>query len=266
MQIKVERFLAITALLASTAAVAAGCSSEDVATDTDAGVTGGSGGVGGGQAGAGGQAGGSTGGTAGQAGGGGTAGVAGGGGTAGSDAGVECLGDTPQNDAGIEFICDGLPYATTTCPGDPDAGIEGGGPPLGYSLCTYMEAHGRPGVTEELYNCLGKINETDQCSSAHDDAVQKCIDDTFALACTVGPVTVGDAGAVDCAFLASTCPAVSGGTTGVTESQCQQALSSMNEQTRVDIVQCYNDAAPATNDCALDFTACVYTIDNYNTP
>ena len=39
MQIKVERFLAITALLASTAAVAAGCSSEDVATDTDAGVS-----------------------------------------------------------------------------------------------------------------------------------------------------------------------------------------------------------------------------------
>jgi hypothetical protein len=265
MQIKVERFLAITALLASTAAVAAGCSSEDVATDTDAGVTGGSGGVG--AAGSGGTAGGAagSGATGGTAGSGGTAGVAGGGGAAGSDAGVECLGDTTQADAAVEGgICSGLPYYKTSCPGDPDAGIEGGFP-LGANLCDYMSGHGRPGVTEGLYGCLAAITG-DACAQTHDDAVQKCIDDTFAMSCDVGAVTVGDAGAVSCADVATSCPAVSGGTAGVTESQCQQVINSMNEQTRMDIMQCYNDATPNTGDCADDFTACSYAIDNYNTP
>ncbi|MCA9594616.1 MAG: hypothetical protein KC776_14930 [Myxococcales bacterium] len=267
MQIKVERFLAITALLASTAAVAAGCSSEDVATDTDAGVSGsgGVGGTGGGTAGSGGgQAG-----SAGQAGSGGTAGVAGaagGGGTAGADGGA-CLGDDTQSDAGLEGgICAGLPYYSTSCPGDPDAGIEGGLQPSGAIFCDYMELHGRPGVTEALYNCLAAINVSDQCSVDHDNAVNDCINNTFSLACGVGPVTVGDAGATSCKDVADSCPAVSGGTAGIDESQCQQVMNSMNEQTRVDIIQCYNDYAPGTNDCAEDFKACAYGIDAYNTP
>ncbi|MEZ4220796.1 MAG: hypothetical protein R3B13_07675 [Polyangiaceae bacterium] len=186
--------------------------------------------------------------------------VDGNGGSAG--AGASCLGDTGSNpDAGTESgICGALGYALTTCGAD-DAGTEGA-PPDGYLLCNYMEVHGRPGVTEEMFNCLNALPASTACDASHTTGVNACITTVFSMACGVGPVTVGSE-TVSCKDVEGTCPAVSGGTVGITEAECQASINSMDATTRVNIMQCYNDAAPATGDCADDFTECVFNIDAY---
>ncbi len=264
MQLKLEKFLKITAVLASAGALAVGCTvNQDVDDNPNTGGTGGgSAGTGGGAAGSAGSSG--SGGTAGSSGSGGTAGSSGAGGSAGADAGTECLGDTLSNpDAGVEGgPCGNLTYIATTCPG-PDAGAEGAPSPDGVVLCDYMHAHGRAGVTEELFNCLNALPAASACDASHTTGVNACISSVFPQACDTGGVTFPDAGVVTCQDVATSCPAVSGGTVGITANECQDSINAMNPQTRMDIMQCYNDAAPATGDCADDFTACVFAIDNY---
>lgn len=243
MQIQVEKFLALTALLAAGSVMSVGCVTEDTKTDTDAGIAGG-GGAGGSTGGAAGAAGG--GGVAGAAGGGGAAGAAGGGGSAGSDGG-SCYGDT-----GTEIAdCGQLPYATTTCG---DAGAEGGLSPLGYELCGWVQGYGRLGIQQPMWDCLNAITG-DACAAAHDAAVQKCIDDHFPLACQHDPLPDGDGGTYDaCKDVADSCKPVSGGTAGITEAECNNALNPMSTGAMTAVLNCYDTG---TGDCRDDFINCV---------
>ena len=283
MEISADRFLAITALLASTT-LAGGCS-ENVDTKTDgdsgvAGVGGGSGGSGGGTAGSGGGgqggeagsagsgggtagAGGSTGGAAGTGGASGAAGAAGTAGTGGAgDAGQECLGDaTPE--AGASDCLD-LSYATTLCGSDPDAGVEGL-PPLGFLFCDYVAQNGRSEVFEATHECLSNISVSDDCGTDHDTAVQACIDTVLPQACDAPPPTIGDAGMVGCAEIAASCPAdADAGIAGIDEQTCRDSLDAFNDAARATIVQCYNDSGLLADGgvsmtaCDEDFTACVF--------
>ena len=254
MQIRIEKFLAITAMLAGTALAAGGCVSEE---ETDA--TGGTGGVGGTGGGTGGSAGSSTGGTAGASTGGtagastgGTAGASGSAGSAGAagDAGTECLGDDLADpDAGTEgFDCSTLPYWTASCL---DAGAEFA---LGADLCSYMSANGRPGVVEALGACLNAIGG-DPCSAAHDTAVQGCIDTVFPQACAPAPIMDADGGVWDvCGEVEASCP-TSGAGGGITKAQCLTALGPFTEAGQLQIATCYNNGTGACED---DFNGCVF--------
>jgi hypothetical protein len=251
MQIRVERFLAITAMLAGTALAAGGCVTEE---ETDA--TGGSSGSGGSSA-SGGSAG-STGGSAGSTGGsagstGGSAGSTGGSAGSAGDAGTECLGDTPSDpDAGVEGICSTLPYAGTTCP---DAGVEGGGIPTGVSLCDYMAVNGRLGVLEAMVTCLAAISG-DACTAAHDTGVQACVDSIFPQACETGPLPLDDGGTYDlCQDVADSCPASDAGTGGISKEQCLDSISPFTPAGQLSIAECYNTVVGTCED---DFTACVF--------
>lgn len=270
MQLKLEKFLKITAVLASAGALAVGCTvNQDVDDNPNTGGTGGgSAGTGGGAAGSAGSSG--SGGTAGSSGSGGTAGSSGAGGSAGADAGTECLGDTGSNpDAGVEGLCAGLTYYKTFCPGDADAGVEGAFPP-GAQLCDYMATYGRAGVTEELFNCLNALPAASACDASHTTGVNACISSVFPQACDTGGVTFPDAGVVTCQDVATACPAVTNGTAGITAQECQDSINAMNPQTRMDIMRCFDNSGgngtatgPNTGDCADDFTACVFDIDSY---
>lgn len=252
MNIKLDRFLAITAVLATAGAMAVGCKVEDNSTNN---YTGGTAGAGGGSAGAGGSAG-----SAGSAGTAGTAGSAGSGGSAGGDAGVECIGDELSGgpDAGIESgICYDLAYAATVCDHDNDPGTEDI-PSAGMTLCNYMEWHGRPGVFEELYGCLDAITG-DACAAAHDTAVNNCISTVFPMACEVGPVQ-GSAGAVTCQDIVDACETTE---TPISLQECQDSLNALKEDSRKAVVECYDDQAPNTGTCVEDFTECVFNVDAY---
>ncbi|MBK8996617.1 MAG: hypothetical protein IPM35_12830 [Myxococcales bacterium] len=249
MRIQVEKFLALTALLAAGSVMSVGCVTEDTETNTDAGIAGG-GGAGGSSGGAAGAAG--SGGVAGAAGGGGVAGAAGaagGGGTAGSDGGdaAACYGDT-----GTEIAdCGQLPYATTGCG---DAGAEGALAPLGYDLCMWVQGYGRLGIQQPMWDCLKAITG-DACAAAHDAAAQKCIDDHFPQACQHDPLPDGDGGTYDpCKDVAESCKAVDGGTGGVTEAECNNALNPMSTGAMTAVLNCYDIG---TGDCRDDFIGCV---------
>ena len=237
---QVERFLAITAVLATGSMMSVGCVSEDDAdTNTDAQVnTGGtsSGGTGG-------SAGGSTGGTAGTATGGSagtaTGGAAGGGGTAG--AGGACYGDTTVVDAGAEGIdCSTLPYALTDC-GD-DAGVEGS--PTGVAMCTYIAVQGRAGVAEAMLTCLAAIGG-DACGSAHDDAVSNCVQTVYSNSCP--PADPSTAPSNDCVGLAASCPAIA-------EADCKINIDPLTPAAGEAIMDCYE---LLSGDCAEDFATCL---------
>jgi hypothetical protein len=248
MQIRVERFLAITAMLASTAVLAIGCVVEEDSSGPGTsggtggtGATGGSGGTAGGAAGGAGQAG--SGATGGDAGGGGTAG------TAGTDGGQECLGDTLNDaDASAEAgFCANLPYAGVTCP---DPSLEGS-LPLGLALCYHMEDYGKLGVAEEIASCLAAITETDACSTAHDDAVQDCVNAVFPKACALEPYPDGDGGVVDlCDIVSSACAAV-------TKADCDSALAPFSANGAYDLVVCFDNAQATADTCQAAFEDCV---------
>ena len=245
MRIQVEKFLAVTAMLASAAVMGIGCSSED--TDTNNGVSGGGGG--GNKGGTGGKDGSSTGGTAGSSTGGtagsSTGGVAGGGGTAGStgDSGT-CLGGDAAAE-GAEIDCTTLPYYATVCV-DPDAGTEG--LPLGVQFCSYMAVNGRTEVNAELLTCLAAITG-DACAAAHDTAVQSCYDTVAAQACQHAGFPDGDGGTYDpCKDIASSCSAIS-------EAQCNLALNPLNSTYVVSVLNCYD--TPTGAPCEDDFATCI---------
>lgn len=240
MRIQVEKFLALTALLAAGSVMSVGCVTEDTETNTDAGIASG-GGAGGSTGGAAGAAG--SGGVAGAAGGGGVAGAAGGGGTAGSDGGdaEACLGDT-----GTEIAdCTQLPYAATTCG---DAGAEGGLSPLGYELCVWTQGYGKLGLQQPMWDCLNAITTANACDDA---TAQKCLDDLAPKACELGPLPDGDGGTYDlCKSVAASCT----GSTGVTEAECAAVINATSAGAADAIWNCYEAGSGA---CADDFWQCV---------
>jgi hypothetical protein len=240
MRMQVERFLAITAVLATGSMMSVGCVSEDdTDTKTDAQVnTGGtsSGGTGGSSGGTGGSAGTATGGSAGTS----TGGAAGGGGTAG--AGGACFGDTTVSDAGAEggIDCSTLPYAATDC-GD-DAGVEGS--PTGVAMCGYIATQGRAGVAEAMLTCLAAIGG-DACSSVHDDAVSNCVQTVYSNTCA--PADPPNAPSAACAALSGSCPAVA-------EADCKINLDPLTTDAGNAILDCYE---ALSGDCAEDFNLCL---------
>jgi hypothetical protein len=244
MKMRVERFLAITAMLASTAALAIGCVTEE----DSGGGPGGSGGTGatGGSGGTAGSTAGSAGSTAGSAGSGATGGEAG---AAGADGGEQCLGDTAKNaDAGAEYdFCGALPYVNDTCA---DAGSESG-LPLGLDLCYHMTDYGKLGVTEEMASCLAAITVADACSTAHDDAVQDCVNAVFPKACPLAPYDDGDGGTIDL------CDEVSTACTAVTKAECAAALAPFSSVGAYDLVVCFDAKNSTAATCEADFYDCV---------
>jgi hypothetical protein len=248
MRIQLDKFLVATALLASGAVLGSGCTTEDTKTTTDAAVSGG-GGSGGSTGGSGGTAGGTTGGSGGVAGGaagsGGTAGgAAGSGGTAGGAAGAtSCLGDGDQ-DAGFEGIdCTTLSYYADDCT---DAGFEA---PLGVDMCAWADANLRPDVADSMLSCLAAISVSDNCSAAHDTAVQACLDNVFPQACVKPLIDDGDGGLYDpCTDVSSFCPAVQ--LTG-----CQNTLNAVTDDSELAILDCWNNSNGSV--CQDDWDACV---------
>jgi hypothetical protein len=216
-----------------------------------AGGAAGSGGTAGGAAGSGGTAGGAagSGGTAGGAAGsggtaGGAAGAAGSGATAGAaGAGGACLGDGDA-DAGFEGIdCSTLSYYTDDCA---DAGYEW---PLGVDLCSWADANLRPEVANAMLACLGAINVSDNCSSAHDAAVQNCLDTVIPQACTKPLIDDGDGGLYDpCTDVTSFCSAVP-------MSQCDNTLDAVTNASEVAILTCWNNSNGTS--CSDDWDSCV---------
>jgi hypothetical protein len=235
---QVERFLAITAMLAASTVMGVGCGSSDTETDTDASPnTGGAGqgGSGGTDGSTGGTAGSATGGTAGTA----TGGAAGGGGTAGGAAGAggsaggtACFGDTGA-DPSIE--CGNLTYYATDCSGSA---------PNGALLCDYAEAKGRRGVFEALYACLNAI-AGDACAQAHNDAVDACYSSTANNTCE--PMDPANAPSSNCAAMETVCPALPA-------SECKLNLDVLTNVEGDLALDCYADGTGACED---DFYTCL---------
>jgi len=239
MRIQVEKFLALTALLAAGSMASTGCVTESTDTNTDAGISGGGG--------AGGSSTGGSGGVAGAAGGGGSAGgggAAGGGGSAGADGGGGSDGGACLGDTGTEIAdCGQLPYATTTCG---DAGAEGAIKPLGYDLCLWTQGYGRLGIQAPMWDCLKAITG-DACADA---AAQKCADDVFGAACDRGSIPDGDGGTYDvCKSVTTSCS----GTGGVTQAECDYVINATSPGAAGAIWDCYE---LGTGNCRDDFFNC----------
>lgn len=178
MAFDVSKFLALTALIASTGAACSGTDSDEEpskggssgsGTSGDAGQStqgGGNDGVGGAAAGNGGDAG-NLGGAAGGVGGeslGGTeaGGAAGAGGSA--DFG-ECLGElaeggaagAPAVDPSLEGLCSD--YFSTICPGSEEDAPS-------YTVCAGVRDRAQPGVAVAVADCISKLSATDACDYA----------------------------------------------------------------------------------------------------
>jgi hypothetical protein len=164
---------------------------------------------------------------------------------AGSDALADsgaCLGDAPVSDAGLDGICDKLPTAATDCS---DAGVQGGLAP-DYQFCANTIAYLRPGVAGAFIACLSAVPPGKECST---DLLNTCTRSVFASAC---PRTY-DGGASPCATISAQCPAV-------TVAACQTVLNAYGSASQTNIPQCFTDrtadAGGGTGDCAKDFEFC----------
>ncbi len=258
MQMNVEKFLALTALLA--AAALPGCTVETVNSGDHAGAAGlGTAGSAAGGAGAAGSSG-----AAGAAGSASTEGTADGGtGDSSADASVVACFAEGAADAGpvAESICDTLPYASSTC--TDDAGAEG--VPLGLSLCAGLKDVLKPSAFAELMDCLNKApNVADggqgDCT-AHDAAAALCSRSIFnRTTCTVPDAASEDGGALGCAQIVASCPANDAGNPGITLAQCQGWLSPMTADVRQAALSCGIDPSlEGAADCADKFeNGCVF--------
>ena len=308
MEINLDRFLAITALLAAAGVTA--CSVENVDTTKDGG-TGGSAGTAG-TAGTGGTAG-----TDGAAGTGGTAGTGGAAGTggfgiagsSGADAAApdavaldgtasdvsadQAAGDAAQPDAvgadqaSPDASPDQVAPDAAACLGDEpvaDAAADAGDPSdpcwelptpspssetvctLGQDMCIQFAGRVKPAVFAKMLACLSTVTEGDAGTcDAFDAASEKCIDDTFALACPPAGTS--------CDAIAAACPArneeypdagpvaTDGGAPafpGITVADCKTALAPLIASEQAVTVNCFNTAwADPLMGCESIFTACV---------
>lgn len=255
MEMNVEKFLALTALLAAAALPA--CTVETV-NSGDHGA-GGSGTAG------------SSGGTAGTAGSSvGTGGAAGSASTEGDDdAGtpgdasgdvtvVACFPEGPPDAGAIaEGTCGSLPYASHTCVDD-DAGAEGGSEPLGVAICNFYGDALKPAAFTELFDCLKKApgvadGGAGSCA-AHDAAVAVCSKNIFNRStCTTPDSMTADGGALGCKQLVASCPAI-------TLAKCQAWTSPLNAELRQFVLNCGTDPGlEGAADCADKFeNVCVF--------
>jgi hypothetical protein len=288
MEINLDRYLAITALLAAAGVTA--CVSETVDTGTDAAAAG-------------------AGGTAG------TGGTAGSGGTdaampdgtvadqatgtdvsadqatgdaAGSDAGQgdaiqadqvspdagpdqtspeagACLADEPESDAATD--------AAAADPTDPCYEIPVPSPSAetvcdsGQIQCIQYAGRVKPAVFAKMLECLKTVTLGDAgtCDGV-DAASQKCIDDAFGLAC-LPTGTACDGIAAACVARGEEYPeagapvAEDGGTVtfpGITAAACKRALAPLTAADQTAAVTCFNDAwATPYQSCESIFTICV---------
>lgn len=254
MEFSLDKFLAITAVMAGIGIAACSSTSEEDGSGGDAGTGGGTGGTGavggsGGQAGGSGQAG--QAGSGGQAGGGGEAGMDGGtdasAGSAGNagnaGAGGACLDDTTQGDAGMEGLCDTLPYAMTDC----DPGSEGGVSPLGYETCWRMSNRLRAGVMEALFACLAEIptEAPDECSTAHDDAATECYTSTLEAACEQTEAETA-------------CTTITTGCSAVDQTSCEMTLNGFLPEAHAEILTCIAGATGTTDPCENIVANCIW--------
>jgi hypothetical protein len=255
MEINVEKFLAMTALLA--AAVVPACTVESVDTGDHGGSAG---------AGTGGSSGSATGGSSGSA----TGGSSGASGSThadassdapthadGSDGGTACFAEDASDagDAGAEG-CDTLPYFATTCD---DAG---GAKPAGVDLCQAYEGAGlKASAFYQLLVCLRKLPSADACSQAHMNASDACGLDLYnGKACTV-PAENVDGGAYGCPEIVASCKAgdagADGGPSGISLDICNSWVQPWNAATRRAVIDCYLDPAAQGDPCAERFELCV---------
>jgi hypothetical protein len=259
MQMNVEKFLALTALLAASALP--GCT----VTTVDSGDHGNAGS-----------------GTAGATGVGGSAGAAGSaaneGGSSGSastegdddsgtpDASADsgpaavCFAEGAA-DGGTEGVCGVLPYANDICAGDEDAGVEGGGAPLGVLVCNSLASVLKPAAFTQLLTCLKKAPGVGDAGTgscvASDAATAACSTALFqATTCTVPSSAGADGGAFGCAEIAASCKPDDAGP-GITVQKCQGWLGPFSAAARQAAIDCYND--PGTGGtCADRFDSCVF--------
>jgi hypothetical protein len=100
----------------------------------------------------------------------------------GTDAGEGGSAGAPFDCHGDEAVtnlpsCDSLAYNDVSC--DDFTPPE----PLGVSICNEWAEHATPEAFEALFACLNAIDETDQCSEAHDTAVRTCRDEVSSFTC-----------------------------------------------------------------------------------
>src|SRR5450432_2188638 len=191
MKFEVEKFLALTALLAGAAASAVACSS------SDANKAGGGGG-GGGDAGTAQTPGGQSNASAGESAGGAAAGEGGisAGGAPGEGGAPE--GGAAEGGAAGAFACIGDgPAAESPCDvwsavGAPDCGNENGN--FAAQLCGNLFSYARPAVLAEFNDCVTKLG--DVCSAT---GVQACADNLIGKGCTQ------PGSAPTCSFVTSKC-------------------------------------------------------------
>ena len=258
MEMNVEKFLALTALLAASALP--GCT----VTTVDSGDHGNAGS-----------------GTAGSMGVGGSAGAAGSASTEGSGGSASTEGDddsgTPDAsadsgpaavcfaegaaDGGTEGVCDALPYANDTCAGDEDAGVEGGGAPLGVLVCNSLASVLKPAAFTQLLACLktapGVADGGTGSCVASDAVAAACSTALFqGSTCTV-PSGTNDGGAFGCAEIAASCKPDDAGP-GITVQKCQGWLGPFSAAARQAAIDCYTDPGTEGGTCADRFENCVF--------
>jgi hypothetical protein len=253
MEMNVEKFLALTALLAASALPAC------TVTEVDSGATGG----GSGTAGKGITAG-SAGSSASTGGGAGSASTEGtdDAGTVSDAAGdasvVACFPEGPATDGAVdESKCGTLPYADNTCV-DGDAGAEGATDTLGFVLCSAYQPGLKPAAFNELFDCLNKApgvadGGAGDCT-AHDAAAALCSKNIFNRSTCLSPDAMdADGGALGCKQLVASCPALS-------LANCQAWLAPLNADARQGMLECGMDPAlEGEANCAKKFeNACVF--------
>jgi hypothetical protein len=242
MKFDIEKFMMVTALLASATVATPACQSDDdePGQGNESGGSAGKGGTNG----AGGNAGGNGGDGAGE---GGMTAVAGQGGSgeqpsqaggaggtdsegaAGAGGQGECLGDV--GDPSIEFPCDGI--VDTDC----DAATELlTNPALDY--CSAAEYQLRPDVLLATAECLKEIE--DPCSETATAEVQNCIDEAAGNACESS--TTGDQ-----------CTAIHEDCTDLSENDCAESLDALNEGAQITAADCM-DPTGETFDAAFEGT------------
>lgn len=256
MQMNVEKFLALTALLA--AATATGCTVETVDSGdhpigaAGAGTTGTAGSAG------------SSAGSSGAAGSASTEGTDDGGTSDASvDAGAASCFAEGTPDGGAEAVCDVLPYINDTCSADDDAGVEGGATPLGASLCTGLGGVLNPAAFSQLLGCLksapGVAGDGGMASCAASNAAAAACSTTLfqPSTCPVPASAAADGGTFGCAEVVTSCPA-DDASAGITLEKCQGWLGPFTAATRQTAIDCYLDPGSEGATCAEKFENCVF--------
>lgn len=268
MQISLEKFLKLTAVLAGSATIASACTIEttDGGSGGKGGVPGaggasqgGSAGLGSGglEAGAGGVSAGAPnleggapsadGGAAGNAGAagstafeggaGGEVSVLGGAGGAGGEAGASCVSGSPAAE-GVAFDCSTLPYAQSLCPNPSGEGL-----PVLVPASEVCErySHEREGSVQVLVQCLSKLAPTDLCSATGAARAAACERTMQESTC------VSSEAVAACSTIHAACGAVS-------EATCIADLSPLSDARIGSVKSCVTSST--STECAYTYRTC----------